>query len=137
MLFRSAFVVACSKNNSSGDCDSCSYSKVSGETDATVSSTIVGKYELTMHYANSTSPYPDGTKATFTISETELLVEISGKGCITLKNPVFTAPGATEVVFKDTCRDNMLYGVSRTSAGALNEINISTLTGTWLGQFKE
>lgn len=137
VLFTSALVIGCSKSGGSGDCSACAYTKVSGETDATTATSLHGEYQLTMHYASTNSPFPDGTKATFTISEKELIVAVEGKDCITLQNPVFMQAGATEVVFKDTCNENIMYGVSITSTGKLNEINIATISGTWLGQFND
>ena len=131
-------LLSCSKNDEdSGDCTLCSYTKTANETAGTVASSLDGKYELTMHHADAKSPFADGTKANFTISKNVLTVEISGEECMTLKNPILTTAGSTEVKFKDTCNKNITYDVSMTPSGELNEINISDLNGTWLGQFND
>lgn len=140
IFFSLIVIISCSKNNepsNSGDCATlCEYTIASGETAGTAASSLDGSYNLTMHHADAASPFPDGTKAKFTINNNVLTVEIDGKECITIKNPVLTTAGSTEVKFKDTCRDKITYDVSENN-GKLNEINISDLNGKWLGQFND
>jgi len=129
-------IFACSNNSGNDDCEECSYNKTSSETAGTVA-VADGVYNLTLHFPTSGSPFVDGTKGKFTISDNTLTVEIEGKECIVLKNPILTTSGSTEVKFKDTCRDEISYDVSSAGNNQLNEINISTLDGTWLGQFND
>lgn len=138
LLFVGIMLTACSKNeDNTGGCTVCEYKLTSGDKAATASAGLHGTHELSMKFAKSDSPFPNGTKATFTISANELKVEIEGKECITIKNPVLTVAGSTEIKFKDTCRDKVTYDVSMTTNGGLNEVNISNLSGKWLGQFND
>ncbi|MEZ4916643.1 MAG: hypothetical protein R2836_06620 [Chitinophagales bacterium] len=75
-----------------------------------------------------------GTNGTFTVESDKLTVEIDGKReCITLINPYQSSP--SEVTFVDNCRDNLKYSVPESSSGALNEVNVSSLSGTFYCQF--
>lgn len=136
-----AILISCSNsNNSSNDnCATvCEYTIASGETAGTAAASIEGSYELTMSFADAASPYPNGTKAKFTLIDNVLTVEVEGEACITIKNPKLTTANSTEIQFRDTCRDKISYDVSMTQSGDLNEINISsTETGKWLGQFND
>ncbi|KGL61952.1 hypothetical protein [Polaribacter sp. Hel1_85] len=138
LLLLSTLFTACSKNddNNGGNCDTvCEYSLTSSDTPGTAAASIEGTHNLTMHFPDADSPYPEGTKATFTLMNNILTIEVDGEECITIKNPRLTTAGSTEVQFRDTCRDKISYDVSENN-GALNEINISsTETGKWLGQF--
>ncbi|MGK0414279.1 MAG: hypothetical protein ACJA1B_002502 [Polaribacter sp.] len=139
-LFTAMAFFACSNNDntSSGSCATvCEYTLTSSDTAGTAATSIEGSYSLTMHFPDVASPFPEGTKATFTLMNNVLTVEVDGKECITIKNPRLTTSGSTEVQFRDTCRDKISYDVSE-SNGALNEINISsTEDGKWLGQFND
>jgi hypothetical protein len=128
-------ITSCTNSNTTpGSCDTvCEYTVASGETAGTMVSGSDGSYELTFDYAQPGSPFTNGTTAKFTLMNNVLTVEITGKDCITIKNPIKTSQ--TEYTFKDTCRDNLSYSVSATSGGDLNEINISSTSGTWFGQF--
>lgn len=140
VIFSLVFFISCSKSNNSNNsaCDTvCEYTLASGETAGTTASSLDGTYNLTMHFANVASPFADGTKGEFTINNNVLTVKIDGFDCMTLKNPILTTAGSTEVKFKDTCRDKVTYDVSMTSTGELNEVNISNLSGKWLGQFND
>ena len=132
---------SCSSSNddSPGSCAIvCEYAITSGETPGTAATSIEGTYNLTMHFPDAASPYPEGTKATFTLLDNVLTVELDGQECITIKNPRLTTAGSTEIQFRDTCRDNISYDVSMTQTGDLNEINISSTTDNkWLGQFND
>lgn len=130
--------ISCSSSKSGNDlCDTeCEYTIAAGETAGTVASSLDGTYNLTFNFAASGAPFTDGTTGTFTINNNELTVEINGKECMTIKNPILTTAGSSEVKFKDTCRDQISYDVSEVN-GKLNEINISSINGTWLGQFND
>ncbi|MDT7830952.1 hypothetical protein RQM59_01090 [Flavobacteriaceae bacterium S356] len=128
---------ACTTNNqNTSDCETeCSYTLASGETAGTVPTSIEGTYNLTYSFAQTGSPYTDGTTATFTLINNELTVEIEGHDCITLKNPVLI--GTNNYKFKDDCRDNIAFNVSPNNNGTFNEINVEPLGQGWLGQFHE
>ena len=140
ILFTTFILTSCSNDNdtSLGNCSTlCEYTLTSNDTPGMAASSIEGTYELTMHFPDAESPYPEGTKATFTLLNNVLTVEIDGKECITITNPRLTTAGSTEVQFRDTCRDKISYDVSE-SNGTLNEINISsTESNKWLGQFND
>lgn len=125
---------ACSSDDSSaGDCETCTYTIASSETAGTVATSLNGTHATSFSSFNTSSPIADGTKATFTIANNELKVEIDGEACITIKNPIQTSP--SEVVFIDDCRDNLAYAVSTNQSGGLNEVNLLTLNNTFYGQF--
>lgn len=138
-LFTILILASCtesSKEPSAADCATeCSYTLASGETAATVPSSLDGTYELTYHSAQPGSPYTNGTKAKFTISNNMLTVEVEGKECITIKNPVLI--GSNNYKFKDSCRDNFAFNVSPNNNGDFNEINIEPLGVGWFGQFSK
>ena len=126
--------IGCNSNSNIGLCATeCEYTIATGETAGTVPATLDGTYELTLQFASSNSPFPDGTMGSFTIENNMLTVEIVGEECITLKNPIETSP--SEWTFKDTCRDNLIYSVSVTPSGELNEVNLGNLSFSFLGQF--
>lgn len=127
-------LVACKKDKNACDGTECTYTLTSAETAATVPATVQGVYELTSHYAQAGSPFPDGTKGKFTIEENKITVEIEGQTCITLINAYQTSP--SEAVFTDNCRDNYKYAVSQANHGGLNEVNLASATGTFYCQFK-
>ena len=132
------FSCSSSSNSSGSNCATvCEYTLASGETAGTAAASIEGTYNLTMSYADAASPFPEGTKATFTLLDNILTVEVEGQDCITIKNPKLTTSGSTEIQFKDTCRDNLIYAVSMTKDGDLNEINLGDLKGKFLGQFND
>ncbi|NVK53218.1 MAG: hypothetical protein HWD85_09805 [Flavobacteriaceae bacterium] len=140
ILFVTLTIVSCSKSNSDettlGNCATvCTYTIASGEKAATVPNSLDGTYELTYHSAQAGSPYTNGTKAKFTISNNTLTVEIEGKDCITIKNPVLI--GSNNYKFKDSCRDNIAFNVSPNNNGDFNEINVEPLGTGWFGQFSK
>ena len=132
-------ITACSKSEEStnaGNCATeCEYTIASTETLGTVPSSLDGTYELTYHSATSDSPYTNGTKATFTVSNNMLTVAIDGKECITIKNPVLL--GSNNYKFKDSCRDNIAFNLSPNNDGSFNEINVEPLGIGWFGQFSQ
>lgn len=140
IFFAATVLLACSSNSKSnpGNCATvCEYTLASGETAGTAATSIEGEHNLTMSFADAASPFSDGTKATFTLINNILTVEVDGQECITIKNPILTTSGSTEIQFKDTCRDNLVYAVSMTQNGDLNEINLGDLNGKFLGQFND
>ena len=133
-----SFLTSCQNEEdmSSSSCDTtCDYTLTSGQTAATVPSSLEGTYRLTYGFAQPGSPFTDGTKATFTISNNELTVEIEGQECITLKNPVLI--GTNNYKFMDDCRDNIGYNLSPNNNGSFNEINVEPIGQGWFGQFFE
>ena len=135
VIVLSLMVSACTSNtqNTSGCATECSYTLASGETAGTAPTSLEGTHNLTFDFAQTGAPFTNGTTGTFTLVNNELTVEISGQDCITLKNPVQTSP--SEYTFKDDCRDNLSYAVSSNQSGALNEINVQSLSNNWYGQF--
>lgn len=131
-----AFYSCSSSDENSSDCLECNYSLVSGESAATVSNQLIGTFNLTLDFvASNTYSVSEGTKATFTVYEKEMTIEIEGEDCITLINPI-ASQSATEFVFKDNCRDDYMYAISENSSGGLNEVNVISLNGTFLAQYK-
>jgi hypothetical protein len=135
-------LLACTTNNDVEEtpetcANTCDYTLASGETAGVVPSAIDGTYQLTFakNPQSNNMYYADGVTGTFTISNNTLTVTVDGKDCITLTNPVQTSP--SESTFKNTCGTNITYAVSTTSSGALNEINVSSLSNQFLGQFTE
>lgn len=134
--------VACDDDDNdtpAGNCATvCEYTLEAGQDPGSVPAGLHGELNLILDFATPASPFPQGTAATFTVSETEMTVEIEGEECITLRNP-FRIPGTSEDNFVDDCRDNYVYGISADQNGNLNEINLGALTGNgfqFLGQFK-
>lgn len=127
---------SCDKDEEENLCSGteCVYTLGAGETVGSLPASLDGVYNLTSQYAQPGSPFPDGTTGTFTLAGDVLTVEIAGEACITLKNPYQTSP--SEEVFVDDCRDNLLYAVSESSNGGLNEVNIGSLASGFYCQFK-
>jgi len=141
LLFTIVALASCNNSKSGGGlCDNeCTYTIAAGETAGTVASAAEGTHNLTFHYAAANSPIADGTKATFTVSDNTLTVEIEGMDCITIKNPISRFSGSTEVSFIDNCSSVKLsFDVSEHN-GSLNEVNLSSGDGnfTFLGQFND
>jgi hypothetical protein len=138
---------SCKKDNGTPDdnsnpCDGviCQPDLLTNETAATLSGSIIGEYSTIYTYAEPDSPFTDGMKAKFTLtSNNELIIEIEGEECITLKNPAFREGMAqSNYFFKDDCDRNICYSVSENSSGLFNEVNIQPLEGIgWYGQFVE
>lgn len=140
--------VACKKDEetvsndqpSVSSCDGtiCEPALLSDETAASIPAGIQGTYSFTYDYAEPDSPFANGKKATFTLTaDNELIVELEGEDCYTLKNPALRFDGATgNYFFKDDCIKNICYNVSENQSGTLNEINVQPYSGVgWFGQF--
>lgn len=134
LLVAIALLSSCKKDNENA-CDGaeCNYTLSSGETAGSAPSNIHGTHSLSVSYEGAGSPYTMGTNGTFTVEGNKLTVEIEGLDCITLINPYQSS--ASEVTFVDNCRDNLKYSVSESSSGSLNEVNVSSLSGTFYCQF--
>jgi len=126
-------------DNDSTNCSTvCEYSLEAGQDPGSVPASLHGELNLVLDFATPQSPFPVGTAATFTVSETEMTVEIEGEECITLRNP-YRIPATTEDNFIDNCRDDYIFGISADQNGNLNEINLGSIAGgniQFLGQFK-
>lgn len=118
---------------------SCAPAIAAGETAATVPSTAVGVYKCVLTFAEPTSPFPLGTKATFEITtDQKLIVTIEAEECLTISNPVwrFGANASSgNYTWKDSCRDNVAFNVSF-AGSTFNEVNMEPVSGTgFFGQF--
>lgn len=140
LLFTVSILASCNEENMNG-CGSgmmCSGTVGANETAATVPSSLVGSYTSTYDYAQSGSPFTNGTSATFELTaNNELIVSIDGLDCITLSNPVYRF-GATSgnYTFKDECLHDVAFNVSENQNGTFSEVNIEPNTGAgWFGQF--
>lgn len=126
------------ENNTSCSGEICEPSLLSDEIAATIPEQIQGSFSFTYDYAQEGSPFENGVKADFTLtSNNELIVEIEGEECMTLKNPAFRyGPDSGNYFFKDECNRNISYNVSQNQDGSLNEINVQPYSGMgWFGQF--
>jgi hypothetical protein len=141
-------VVACKKEDETetndptvtSSCDGavCEPTLLSDETAASIPAGIQGTFSFTYDYAEPNSPFTNGKKATFTLTaDNELIVDLEGEDCYTLKNPTLRFNGATgNYFFKDDCVKNICYNVSENQSGTLNEINVQPYSGVgWFGQF--
>ncbi len=137
IAFMTLTILACNSNDEDenlSDCETCTYTPKSNETAGIAPSSLEGTYNVVLDFATAQSPFPEGTAATFTLTNNVLTVEISGEACITLENPIQT--GTSEWTFIDDCRDNYIYGISQNQNGEFNEINLGTTNFQFLGQFK-
>lgn len=128
-------VFGCSSANDADDCEVCNYTVPSSETAGTVPAALIGTFNLTLDLSLNGYSVQQGTNGTFTVSATQMIVDIDGEECITLNNPIQTSP--SEWTFKDNCRDDLMYAISLGSSGSLNEVNVITINGTFIGQFIE
>lgn len=139
LLLSSLFVVLVScnnNNNSTATCSTtCSYTLTANETAGTVPPTLEGTFSLVYTEIVAGAPFSNNVMGTFTLANNQLTVEIDGMDCITLNNPIQSS--AIEVTFVDNCRDNLKYAISVTQSGALNEVNVSSISNQFFGQFTE
>lgn len=117
----------------------CAPAVSAGETAASVPASAVGIYRCVVTFAEPTSPFPIGTKATFEItSDQKLIVKIEGDECLTISNPIwrFGANASSgNYTWKDNCRDNVAFNVSFAGT-SFNEVNMEPVSGTgFFGQF--
>lgn len=126
-------------NPSPSACDGpeCSPALLADETAAIIPTSLQGTHHFIYGYQQDGSPFSDGTQATFTLNNNELIVEIEGEQCITLKNPALRyGNNSDNYFFKDDCNQNICYNVSANTDKVMNEINIQPVSGTgWFGQF--
>ena len=107
------------------------------ETATTVPSEIHGTFNMELTFAESDSPVPLGTKATFTISANKLIVAYEGEDCFSIENPVARF-GATSgnYTFKAACIEDIAFNISQNTDGSLNEVNLELASGPgFYGQF--
>jgi hypothetical protein len=142
LLFFGLSLWSCSEDDNedlSVNCSTiCEYTLEAGQDPGNVPASLHGELNLILDFATDQSPFPVGTQATFTVSATEITVEIEGEECITLRNP-YRIPGTSEDNFIDNCRDDYIFGISADQNGNLNEINLGSIAGggiQFLGQFK-
>ena len=124
---------------SAEDCDGqvCLATVGADEMATAVPSEIHGTFNMEMTFAEANSPVPLGTKVTFTISATKLIVEYEGEDCFSIENPVARF-GATSgnYTFKAACIDDIAFNISQNSDGSLNEVNLELASGPgFYGQF--
>lgn len=108
-----------------------------GETATTVPSEIHGTFNMELTFAESDSPVPLGTLATFTISANKLVVTYEGEDCFSIENPVARF-GATSgnYTFKAACIEDIAFNISQNTDGSLNEVNLELASGPgFYGQF--
>ena len=106
------------------------------ESSTTVPTSLHGTYNMTITYAESNSPYPEGTQATFTITADRLTVAIDGEDCFSIVNPV-TRGGLAAPLFKGDCVADIAFQVAANQSGALEEINLVLASGSgYYGQFR-
>ncbi len=144
LLFTILILSSCDKEDDSPKSEGCNGATCapavsSGETAATIPSTAVGVYRCVLTFAEPTSPFPLGTKATFEItSDQKLIVKIEGDECLTISNPIwrFGANASSgNYTWKDNCRDNVAFNVSFAGT-TFNEVNMEPVSGTgFFGQF--
>lgn len=111
-----------------------------GETAATIPAAAAGIYRCEVTFAEPTSPFPLGTKATFEITaDQKLIVTIAGQECLTISNPIWRF-GATassgNYTWKDDCENEVAFNVSFDTGGNFNEVNMEPVVGPgFFGQF--
>ena len=112
----------------------CEYNLDTSETAANLPNSLDGTYSLAFSKdSQSTNTfYADGVMGEFTIKNNQLTITVNGE-CVTLINPIQTS--AAESSFVNSCGTNFVYSVSMQSNGTLNEINVLSRSGRFLGQF--
>ncbi len=139
-IILSVLMIAFASCNNNNDTDpncstSCSYTLTSNETAGNVPAALEGTFTLTYTEIVAGAPFANAVMGSFTLTNNTLTVEIDGMDCITLNNPIQTS--ASEVTFVDNCRDNLKFAISVTQSGTLNEVNVSSLSNQFFGQFTE
>lgn len=134
-------VISCGENDEApteDDCAGqvCEATPGANETATTVQATLHGTYNMIITFAESNSPYPEGTRATFTISETKLAITIAGEDCFSIMNPVTRSPFSAPV-FKADCIGDLAFQIAANSSGGVEEINMIFASGPgYYGQFR-
>ncbi len=131
-------ISSCKKdnNNKTTTCggSSCSAALQTGETAGTTPSGIIGKHSLTYDEIQVGGPFKAGDKVDIELtSDNKMIVTFNGD-CITLSNPAQTSP--KEVSFRDDCKHNVRFSASENTSGKINEVNITSLSKVFYGQFK-
>ena len=138
-------ITACDKSDDAPKSQGCSGATcapavASGETAATIPSAAAGIYRCELTFAEATSPFPLGTKATFEITtDQKLIVTIEGQSCLTISNPIwrFGANASSgNYTWKDDCENDVAYNVSFDTGCNFNEVNMEPVGGPgFFGQF--
>ena len=135
------FCFSCGEDDtpSADDCtgEVCVATVGANETATSVPAAIHGTFAMELTHAEPNSPIALGTKATFIISATKLTVEIEGRDCFSIENPVARF-GATSgnYTFKAACIEDIAFNISQNTDGSLNEINLELASGPgFYGQF--
>ena len=142
VILAASLFIACDNGDAdvpdSDDCSGqvCEASPGTNEASTTVPNTLHGTYNMSIAYAESNSPYPQGTQATFTITADRLTVAIDGEECFSIVNPV-TRGGLSAPLFKGDCVADIAFQVAANQSGALEEINLVLASGPgYYGQFR-
>lgn len=137
ILFMAIILLASCKKEEETLCSGaeCNYTLGAGETAGSLPSSLNSEYNMSVYYSNPGSPFALNTNGKFTLDGNTLTIEIDGEACITLRNPYQSSP--SEITFVDDCRDNLIYSVSESALGGLNEINVGSLSMTFYCQFRE
>lgn len=135
------FALSCGENDdvpTAEDCAGqvCEATPGANEAATTVPASLHGTYDMIITFAESNSPYPEGTKATFTISETRLTITIAGEDCFSIVNPVTRSPFSAPV-FKADCIGDLAFQIAANQSGGVEEINMIFASGPgYYGQFR-
>jgi hypothetical protein len=124
---------ACKKDKKTNSTE-CKGTIPNGKSAATnIPSSATGKYELTYNDAATGSPFTNGTKASVELTSDKKLRVTIGSKSVLVSNPWMT--NDIEANFDETCVFSVRFSPAFVS-GALHEINVSTLSGAWKGQFR-
>lgn len=135
------FALSCGENDdvpTAEDCAGqvCEATPGTNETATTVPASLLGTIDMIITFAESNSPYPEGTRATFTISETRLAITIEGEECFSIVNPVVRSPFQAPV-FKADCIGDIAFQIAANQSGGVEEINMILASGPgYYGQFR-
>ncbi|WP_339608648.1 hypothetical protein [uncultured Roseivirga sp.] len=140
LVFAFLIITSCGNEDppTKDDCGGqvCEATPGTDETSTTVPNSLNGTYNMVITYAESNSPYPEGTTATFIIAAEKLTVSIDGEDCFSIINPVNRSP-FTAPTFKADCIGDIAFQVAANQSGGLEEINLILASGPgYYGQFR-
>ena len=133
LLTAIAFISCSVDDNNSSACETCTYSPANGETTTTVPTVLQKDYNVIVDTSVNGYRFAKGTIASFKVEATKLTVNFDNEPCFTMENPVASANGG-EIIFTDNCNENITYRIS--GGSSLNEINIISISGTFLASIK-
>jgi hypothetical protein len=133
LLFATFLLTACGGDDTpptEDDCGGqvCEATAGTNEAATTVPTPLHGSYSMIITSAESSSPYPEGTRATFTIKAERLAISIDGEDCFSVVNPVTRSP-FNAPLFKADCIGDIAFQISSNQSGALEEINLILASG--------